>query len=376
MQILYLSRSLLPSKAANSVQVMKMCRALANKGHRVELVACRSSSASVESVFDYYGIKERFKITLLPGRTDRPAGLLFYLANFFAFIRNFKPPDIFYGRDLFTLTLATIFHNVPFFYEAHKPPSSPVHFFLTRLLLKKKALVKLVLITSSLRDYYIGKFPRLSRERVLVAADGADVPGPAAPGPADKGSSGRTVIGYVGHLYPGRGIEIILALAGELPQYDFLLVGGSEKDLSYWRSLSRDSANIRFTGYVKPGDLYRYYEQIDLALAPYQTSVSISGGGDTARWMSPLKIFEYMAYAKPIIASDLPVLKEVLQDRVNALLCAPDSVADWIKAINLLNEDRDLRRQIAANAFDDLINRYTWDKRVDRILADYQDKNY
>lgn len=372
MKIIYLSRSMLPSKAANSVQVMKMCQALVKAGHSLKLVAGAAESPSLDYLFDYYGVKERFEIMLLKGRTETAAGLLTYLAKFYFWIKNTDRPDIFYGRDLFTLTLASFTHKVPFYYEAHKPPSNPVYFLLNLLLIKNKRLVKLVVITNSLKVEYLAKFPGLPGEKVLVAPDGADIPKHSGPQPAGQCKRDKTVIGYVGHLYPGRGIDLILTLAKELPQFIFRIVGGNEKDIAYWRNICRGMDNIEFTGFIPPKDLARVYSGIDLVLAPYQSRVSIPGGGDTSRWMSPLKIFEYMAFAKPIIASDLPAIREVLTGGVNAVLCRPDNTADWAGAIMLLEQDKSLRKQIAANAFKDLTDNYTWDKRAARILG--QDK--
>ena len=372
MKIIYLSRSMLPSKAANSMQVMKMCQALVKAGHNLKLVAGKADDCSLDYLFDYYGVKEKFTITLLKGRTDTATGLLIYLANFYFWIKKTDRPQIFYGRDLFTLTIAALVYKIPFFYEAHKPPSNFVYYLLSRLLINNKLLVKLVVITNSLKEEYLAGFPRLPGEKVLVAPDGADIPEQAVCLNPDQDKSGKMVVGYVGHLYPGRGIELILSLAVELPQFIFRIVGGRERDNAYWQNICRGVDNIEFTGFIPPKDLARVYAGIDLVLAPYQSRVSIPGGGDTSRWMSPLKIFEYMAFAKPIIASDLPALKEVLTDGVNALLCRPESTADWARAIRRLEQDTNLREQIAANAFASLTDKYTWDKRAARILGQDQ----
>jgi len=280
-----------------------------------------------------------------------------------------RRPQIVYGRDLFTLTIASLVYKIPFFYEAHKPPSNFVYYLLSRLLINNKLLVKLVVITNSLKEEYLARFPRLPGEKVLVAPDGADIPEQAVCLNPDQDKSGKMVIGYVGHLYPGRGIDLIFTLARELPQFIFRIVGGNEQDIAYWQNICRGVDNIEFTGFIPPKELPRVYAGIDLVLAPYQDRVSIPGGGDTVRWMSPLKIFEYMAFAKPIIASDLPALREVLTDGVNTLLCRPESTADWARAIRLLEQDKSFHRQIAANAFEDLTSNYTWDKRAALILG-------
>ncbi len=84
--------------------------------------------------------------------------------------------------------------------------------------------------------------------------------------------------------------------------------------------------------------------------------------------MSPLKMFEYMAAGKPIISSDLPVLREVLEDGRNAILVPADDLAAWESAIHRLSGDPDLGLRLGEAARRDLHERYTWDARAGRVL--------
>ncbi|NLZ54025.1 MAG: glycosyltransferase family 4 protein [Thermoanaerobacteraceae bacterium] len=270
MEIVYISRSILPSRAANSVHVMKMCQALAQNSHIVTLVAAKITKNQTEDLFNYYGVQENFKIMLLNGRTDKAAGLLLYLINFYLYIKKAKPPELFYSRDLFTLTLATLLINTPFLYETHKPPTTFIHSYLTRRLLKNKNLKKIVVITGALKGEYLKKFPSLPAEKITVAPDGADIPDTQMYKKAFKAKKDKLIIGYVGNLYPGRGMEIIYAVAKEIPQYDFNIIGGSMKDIVYWQNACQELKNIFFKGFVPHGELYIYYAEIDIVLAPYQ----------------------------------------------------------------------------------------------------------
>jgi glycosyltransferase involved in cell wall biosynthesis len=99
---------------------------------------------------------------------------------------------------------------------------------------------------------------------------------------------------------------------------------------------------------------------------PYERSVSVSGGGDTVGWMSPMKMFEYMASGRLIIASDLPVLHKVLDDG-NALFAAPGDVAVWARALDRAIADDALRARLGFQALED-VRRYTWRRRVSRCL--------
>jgi glycosyltransferase involved in cell wall biosynthesis len=87
--------------------------------------------------------------------------------------------------------------------------------------------------------------------------------------------------------------------------------------------------------------------------------------------MSPLKIFEYMASGRAIVASDLPVLREVLNNR-NAVLCEADNVDQWRQAIITLTEDRQLRQRLGAQARRDFDQHYSWSRRANFLMAQLQ----
>ena len=109
---------------------------------------------------------------------------------------------------------------------------------------------------------------------------------------------------------------------------------------------------------------------VDVLLMPYQKSVSIGKPGhDTARWMSPMKMFEYMSSSVPIISSDLPVLREVLICGENALLVPPDDVDCWVQAMDKLLSNRELSASIGRNAHRAYKLNYTWLKRAESIIS-------
>lgn len=85
--------------------------------------------------------------------------------------------------------------------------------------------------------------------------------------------------------------------------------------------------------------------------------------------MSPLKIFEYMSSAKPVLCSDLPVLSEVMEHEGNCLLLSPEDSGAWVAALNSLRSNPDYARALGKRAFDSFVNNYTWEQRAQRVLA-------
>ena len=112
--------------------------------------------------------------------------------------------------------------------------------------------------------------------------------------------------------------------------------------------------------------------EIDIALLPNSRNVYVGkkGNTDIGCYTSPMKLFEYMAYKKAIVASNISVLKEIIRDNDNALLASPEVLEEWVSAITRLQNDRMLYSSISCKAYDDFIRNYTWHSRCKK-LNDY-----
>jgi glycosyltransferase involved in cell wall biosynthesis len=129
-------------------------------------------------------------------------------------------------------------------------------------------------------------------------------------------------------------------------------------------------SNVTLHGFVPPTQTEAYRQSCDILLAPYQRKVSVYGtkAVDTSRWMSPLKIFEYMATGKAILCSDLPALREVLTHEQTALLCNPSNTQEWRTALKRLHDEPSLRQSLGERARAELKAKYTWSARAERVL--------
>ena len=177
-------------------------------------------------------------------------------------------------------------------------------------------------------------------------------------------------VGYIGHLYPGKGGEVILQLAKRFPEMRFHIFGGFEEDIIRF---SREAPqNIVTHGFVAHSTIPALLSSLDILLLPALKRVAPCGGSigedDIGRFMSPLKLFEYMASGRSIICSDLPVLREVLRHGETALLCEPDNIEHWSNALSLLLRDEELRQMLGANARREFEEHYTWIMRARRVL--------
>lgn len=347
---------------------MKMCQAFVENGHEVSLYA-RKSPDKVEDIFKYYGISKEFNIIFNNWPSYRGLGGVLYSNQVKKSVIKYSA-DIFYGRDLYSL-LAVSDIGKPIVYEAHTPPANLMRKMLEALLFRKKNFRHLTVISDALKKEYLKIYSFLTPDQIVVAHDGADIPKENEIKKHVLLSMNNNLnIGYIGHLYPGKGMEVISELAAKMPLINFHVIGGKEKDLNYWKEKCKGVENLFFYGFVPNGELYHYYYEIDILLAPYQNKVEAAGGkSDISKWMSPLKIFEYMSYSKTMIASNLPVLKEVLFHRENSILCDPENINEWMQAISLLQNNPNLREEIAKKGFNDLTLNFTWKIRGERVLG-------
>jgi len=372
MKILYISKSIIPSRSANSIHVMKMCQAFSDNGHEVVLLAPSIKNLyekEVSNVFKFYGIKKNFHIKKL-WHPDIKGGAIFYLIHIFFFLILNSKFNLVYGRFLHGCYLAALMkkdvifetHEILFKKEKHK-------LIIFDKLVENKFFKKLVVISKALKKIYIKK-GYLSDKLIQVAHDGADEVKNFNSKIKLLGSKKNLKIGYVGHLYKGRGIELIIECAKYMDDLSFHIVGGLDEDIKFWKSYIKNFnlKNIFFYGFVSPSKTLRYRNSFDIVLAPYSKKVSIEGLGDTSKYMSPIKIFEYMSHKKPIIASDIPVIKEVL-NKNNSLLVDCDNIKLWIRAIKKLKNAKK-RYKFSTQALIDFKN-FTWKNRANIIMKNF-----
>ncbi len=174
---------------------------------------------------------------------------------------------------------------------------------------------------------------------------------------------------YTGGFYQGRGLELLIELAKAFPTVNFLWVGGKPEAVNAWEAIIRNLKieNIQLTGFVANSELPLYQAAADILLMPFAKSVSVSGGGNTADVCSPMKMFEYMAAGRTILTSDLPVLREVLNEN-NAEFYPPEDFESLRVKFQSLIEDPARRAALAAQAKADAAN-YSWQERMHKILS-------
>ena len=367
-KLVYPSTAIIPSTQANSVQVMKMCNALCRFNFDVTLLAGTFPQKKNINVFDYYGIENTFSIVRKTTCCHRGSSFILSL-RYYPMLNNLAgstQDTLFYGRDVIALyILARAGREV--IYETHDIARKGPRGWAEKKLIQSNNLSKIVFISEELKKTYIEKYGVfLTDKKMIVAPDAAD----EQPNFTDiislEGNADFNAC-YIGGFHEGRGIELIMEIAGKMPNVGFHLFGGTVLQVSRLRQKS--SPNMHLYGYITPARTYKARNAADVLLMPYQKEVMVAqNASETSRWMSPIKLFEYMSCKKPIISSNHKVLQEVLEHNRNCLLCEPDNADQWIRSIRSIQEDKKLYKDISETAYRDFINYYTWDKRIERIL--------
>lgn len=367
MRLAYIHNIAMPGPEANTVNVAKMCSAFASLGHDVTLIAAAGRDAHGDlgaHIRRFYDLQHPIKAASLPRGAERPA-----LA---ALVGAAQARRL--GADLVVTraphaALACCMAGLPTLLEVHADLAafSRIGRLAFQRVLGHAKLLGVVVISDALAEILTRETPALAG-RLYVAHDGADVHQHVAAPIAGA----RLSVGYVGRLYAGRGADIIAAAAALCPWADFHIVGGTNDEMSKLVNVAL-APNLHCHGAVPHADVAARTAAFDVVVAPYQRSVIVADGRtDTARWMSPLKLFEYMAAGKAILASDLPSIRDILDDGETALLCTPDDAAVWAAALTRLRDDPNLRHRLGAAARAQLIAHYTWEKRAQRILDHFK----
>ena len=368
MKILYIASAKIPSRTANSIQVMKMCQGFKQNAVDITLLVPKDKeNINANDVFNFYGIKHSFEISGIPINSYVGKRTLFaYQAV--RYVKDRKA-DVIYARNLQVAIWASCY-KTPFVLELHQPPVSLVERLSLRIAVNSKYLKYLVAITDSLKKWYINR--GIPRGKIIVLPDAVDIERFPQPVYFHKKPIREIKIGYAGHLYKGRGIDLIFKLAETLSEIEFRIIGGNQKDIKFWIDYAKEKRikNVILVGFIPNSRLCEELGKIDIFLMPHQKVVIGSGKrGNIAEFTSPMKMFEYMATGKPIIASDLPVLKEVLRDRENCMLVPCDDVLKWREAVEFLVKNVDFAIEIGKKARQEAEEKYAWDIRAKSILS-------
>ncbi|MFA4941733.1 MAG: glycosyltransferase family 4 protein [Patescibacteria group bacterium] len=384
MKLLYIVNAKIPTDKANGYQIFKMCEEFSGLGARVELLLPTRESKFNEDPFEFYGAKRSFKVRKIKSfdfvKYHKYLGKFgFWLQSLFYFFHLiFEKVDkntVIYSRNPEIIWLFNL-RGCRTIFEIHRWAESKKSLF--KFFIKKAE--KVIVVTRELKKKALEA--GFSDGQIFASPDGVDLKifdlniSKIEARQKLSLSEDKIILGYTGRfetMGEKKGVEEILEavkiLLDDYPDIFFLAVGGSGSEIENSRNFSDRlglKKNVLFLEKIDRSRLAICQKACDLLLMPFPFTQHF------AYYMSPLKMFEYMASQRPIVATDLPSVREVLNEE-NALLIkvnAPEVLAEGIKKII---ENKKLAETISQKAFLDVRN-YTWEKRAENIIKFINDK--
>jgi glycosyltransferase involved in cell wall biosynthesis len=390
MKMLYIANMRFPTEKAHGLQIMQNCEAFADAGAEVNLwVTRRFNTPQMRAVADpwaYYGVKRNFRVRRLPcidlmpltaEQNNLAAKLVFFLqSGTFALVALmmalFMPADIYYSRDaIMLLLLSYIKPQHKLAYEAHKFSQTGRGRWLQQSVVRRVGTI--IPVTPKLGEQLItlGANPA----RVLAAHDGIrrerfeNIPDQQQARREIGWPEDAFIVGYIGRLHTmtmDKGIGTLVEALRQVNDASVALVGGpddmAESLRQQWIDSGLPESRFLYAGHVLPERVPLYLSAFDVCAMPFPWTDHF------AYYASPIKLFEYMASRRAIVASDLPAFADVIADGESALLIPPSDVNALAAAIIRLRDDSALRKHLADCAYERVMAHYTWAGRAQAIL--------
>ncbi|MDO8669450.1 MAG: glycosyltransferase [Candidatus Buchananbacteria bacterium] len=377
MKIIYIANARIPTEKAHGWQIIKMCESFSDSGADLELVLptrINTKKLKETNPCDYYKVRDNFKITTL--KTFDPIFLVDFVSGFYIkfqilffifgllfylLFKKHKSDYIFYCRDEQLLPFLQMFSK-KVVWEAHNLPKNKKSY-----LKYWQKCHKIVAITKGLKNELMAI--GLPTDKIMVSPDAVDLNQFLSTSeskdelrkklnlPIDK-----NIILYTGHLYKWKGVETLIEASSFLSDQELVvIVGGTAKDILDFKNKTKSLKNVVIVGHLPQHEIPAYLASADILVLPNSAKSDIS-----KTYTSPLKLFEYMAAQKPIVASALPSITEILNAN-NAILVEPDNPQKLAEGLKLILQNKLLSDKISKQSYND-VQAYSWHKRAKSII--------
>ena len=172
----------------------------------------------------------------------------------------------------------------------------------------------------------------------------------------------KKIILYSGQLHIWKGVEIFIQASEYVAKnIQFIILGGLSQDIQFYRTKYKESKNIIFLGNKTYKEVPKYLKASDVLVLPNTAKKKIS-----SLHTSPIKLFEYMAAKIPIVASDLPSIKQIISNK-EVIFFEPDNPKELGKKITELLKNYSLALEKTKKAYK-IAKKFSWKNRATKIL--------
>lgn len=335
------------SRAANAIQTRYMSNAFAQWAERVCLVLREGERSNCHEID-----KENLELRVLPSGASRFSTWLYSVRAFILYKKFCKHEyfNLVFTRSLIFCFLVSFGRRGPLALELHTGIRGLTDRVIFRFLRRRG--VHFICITRSIAREIRGELR--GYERIHVAPDGH---GFSVIADSDVGPTPgkRMRVGYFGSLTPQKGLGILQELIDSTNDFDYYVFS---KELSALRS----GPALKIYAYLTPQDVFDKMLEMDAFLLTVVPQGERDGISD---YTSPLKLYEYLAAGRPVVASDLPVLREDVGDDV-VFFCG-NTVDEFVKGLSKISSDRDGARAMAIRGLS-IAKERTWTLRAKNII--------
>ncbi len=361
-KIFYVAEISLNSNSAYTLQVMKMCDAFSDKGYDVILYIINKNNLSFELIKKKYLLKSNFKIISIFNKINN---LNFFLRFFFSlkvFFDVYKKDknSLIYTRSILTSITLSIFgkKNILEIHQLNTGFTSILFNIFKRTVLIKN--VFFVLIHENLNDYF-----HFKKKKFIILDDCVDLRD------FDKVSITKKIkksCVYTGSLFYGKGFEFIIKLAKENTDIEFYVYGDPKTaDIELIKDCKKIK-NLKLMGFISYSKIPKILKSHSVILMPYGNKVRANHKTiDISKYMSPLKLFDYLASGQIILASKHKTYSHVLKNGFNSILCETNRLDQWSKKLREIFKNIKKFSSLKKNSIN-TSKKFTWQKRTNAII--------
>jgi len=370
MRIIYASFIRFPAEKAHALYVAKSCEAFAELDCDVELIVPRRFGIYQGDYKTFFNLRHTFKLVRLPcidliwlpiGKSiAHKLGLLTFGDFVLLYVWWTQSDETLFVTNDVWLALLVTFTKVRVVYEIHDYPTG--QWWLYRLVAKRAYKIQ---TNNQLKVDFVVRDLHVSRDKVYAVHNGVSIEDFDIPVSKDGArqrlslDSGKKYAVYTGHLYDWKGADVLAEAAKYVPEIDILFVGGTKGEVANMSKRYYTYPNVHFLGHHEHKEIPYYLKAADVLVLPNSGTSALS-----QHHTSPMKLFEYMATKRPIVASDLPAVREILHEN-NAILVQSDNAEKLAVGIRMALEKN--TNELTERAFENVIKN-TWKLRGKKIL--------
>jgi glycosyltransferase involved in cell wall biosynthesis len=369
-KINYIAEFNLPSSSAYSIHVLKICDSFANLGFLVSLVIpYKIFSYNFLSIKKDYNLKNNFLIKSVFKKKNINFVYRFIFAiNVLKICFHSNKNTLVISRSIISSILLSIFQKKNILELHHDLKGFTKFFFKLVNINLVRRNIKFILIHKNLLNFY----SCINKKNCIILDDSVSLEDFIKYKKYNLKKKNHRICAYFGSLTAGKGLEIILSISEILKNIKFHIY--TDLNLLDKKKICK-RPNIKFFDHISYSMVPKVISKYDVVLMPYQKLVRVrSSNLETSRFMSPLKLFDYLASCKIIVASNLKVYSHILKDRYNSILLNPKDIQGWAEIITNIFDNYNKFSYLKKNAFTTAAN-YTWDNRVKNILKFNKNSN-